>query len=111
MNMQTIRLMDSSAHEIATAQVTPEGEHYGGIMDLRALPPSMRALFEELEEIVNGQMFVFLDAIQEKIGALSIKAVFDNGADTFDFVLRQIGAPVQPSAQVGQVQATETCDC
>ena len=81
MNMQTIRLMDSSAHEIATAQVTPEGEHYGGIMDLRALPPSMRALFEELEEIVNGQMLSFLDDIEAKIAALGIKAVFADSSE------------------------------
>jgi hypothetical protein len=40
-------------------------------------PTELRALFEEFEEIANGQMFVFLDDIQERIGAFSIKAVFD----------------------------------
>ena len=44
-----------------------------------ARPRPASALFEEFEEVVTGQMFVFLDELQEKIGAWDIKAVFDDG--------------------------------
>ena len=34
-------------------------------------PAELRTLFDVFEEIVNGQMFVFLDDIQEKIGSVA----------------------------------------
>lgn len=63
------------------AQVADEGAYYAGTIDLRQAPASLRALFEEFEEVVNGQMFAFLDEVQERIGALSLKAVFENGPE------------------------------
>ncbi len=42
----------------------------------------MCAVFDEFEEIVNGQMFSFLDEIEGKIAVLSLKAAFDsNGSE------------------------------
>ena len=61
------------------AQVADEGGYFGGTTDLRSTPAHLRALFEEFEEIVNGQMFVFMDEIQEKIGSLPIIVVFEDG--------------------------------
>jgi hypothetical protein len=79
MQRRIVKLIDPSGNVVATAQVADEGAYYGGTINLCQTPASLRALFEEFEEIVNGQMFAFLDDIQEKIGSLSIKAVFDTG--------------------------------
>jgi hypothetical protein len=81
MSTRNVQLVDQSRNVLATARVTNEGDYYGGTIDLRPTPANVHALFDEFEEIVNGQMFVFLDAIQEKIGALRIKAVFDDGSE------------------------------
>ena len=83
MNTRTVKLIDQSRDVLAVTQVADEGDHYGGTIDLEGAPASLRALFDEFEEIVNGQMFSFLDAIQEKIGSLPIKAVFDNGREVY----------------------------
>jgi hypothetical protein len=79
MSTQRVQLVDQCRAVLATAQVTDEGGYFGGTIDLRSTPAHLRALFEEFEEIVNGQMFVFLDEIQEKIGSLPIQAVFEDG--------------------------------
>lgn len=81
MATQTVKLIDPARKVVATAQVADEGAYYGGTIDLRDTPPSLRALFEEFEEIVNGQMFAFLDDIQERIETISLKAVFDSGQE------------------------------
>jgi len=81
METRIVKLIDQSRKVVATAQVADEGAYYGGTIDLRDTPPSLRALFEEFEEIVNGQMFAFLDDIQERIGALPLKVVFDTGQE------------------------------
>ena len=79
MTLRNIRLVDPSRTVLAEARVTDEGSYFGGTIDLRDTPPELRALFDEFKEIVNGQMFAFLDAIQAKIEALRIKAVFGDG--------------------------------
>ena len=81
MQTQIVKLIDQSHTVIAIAQVADEGAYFGGTIDLRQTPASLRALFEEFEEFVNGQMFAFLDDIQERIGSLCLKAVFDTGDD------------------------------
>src|SRR4051794_33250302 len=81
MNTQCVHLVDQSRTVLAVAQVADEGGYFGGTIDLSLTPTPLRALFEEFEEIVNGQMFVFLDEIQEKIGSLFIKAIFNNGLE------------------------------
>lgn len=83
MENRTVKVIDPAHNVVAIAQVTHEGAYYGGTIDLRDTPPSLRALFEEFEEIVNGQMFAFLDDIQERIGTLSLKAVFDTGQEVY----------------------------
>lgn len=83
MKPQTANLLDPAGNVVATARVTDEGVHYGGTIDLRGTPPSLRALFEEFEENVNGQMFTFVDEVEEKIGALRLKAVFDAGHEAY----------------------------
>ena len=81
METRIVKVIDPARNVVAIAQVTDEGAYYGGTIDLRDTPPSLRQLFEEFEEIVNGQMFAFLDDIQERIGTLSLKAAFDTGQE------------------------------
>jgi hypothetical protein len=81
MDMLNVTLIDSSRKVLATARVAEEGDRYGGTIDLCCTPASVRALFAEFEEIVNGQMLSFLDEIQDKIGALSVRAVFPSGRE------------------------------
>lgn len=77
-----VRLVDESGAVLAIARVSDEGEHYGGTIDLSETPDRLIALFEEFEEVVNGQIFSVLDEVQEKIAALPIKAVFDSGIES-----------------------------
>ena len=79
MIVRHIRLINENNAELATADVTDEGDHFGGSIDLRSTPADLCKLFHEFEEIVNGQMFVFLDEIQDKISAVPIKVIFDDG--------------------------------
>jgi hypothetical protein len=83
METRAVKLIDQSRNVVAIAKVVDEGTYYGGTIDLRETPPGLRALFEEFEEIVNGQMFAFLDDIQERIGTLPLKAVFDTGQEVY----------------------------
>jgi len=81
MNARKITLIDQSRNVLATAQVADEGGYYGGTIDLRLTPADVRALFQEFEEIVNGQMFVFLDDIQGKIGSFGMKALIEDDSE------------------------------
>jgi hypothetical protein len=81
MSTRHVQLADGSRAVLAVAEVADEGDHFGGTIDLRSTPAEVRALFEEFEEIVNGQVFVLLDEIQGKIGALPIRAIFDDGLE------------------------------
>lgn len=81
MNTRMVKLIDPARTVVASAQVVEEGDHYGGTIDLQSTPAKLRTLFDQFEEIVNGQMFSFLDEIQEKIGTLAIHAVFDDGSE------------------------------
>lgn len=81
MRTQTVKLLDPSRKVVATAQIADEGAYHGGTIDLRETPAELRSLFEEFEEIVNGQMFGLLDDIQERIAARSLEAVFATGQE------------------------------
>jgi len=79
MTTQNISFLDSNRKVVATACVADCGDHFGGTIDMKAMPENLRALFEEFEEIVNGQMFAFLDDVQRKIGSHRITAQFEDG--------------------------------
>jgi hypothetical protein len=83
MKARTVRLIDATGRPLGTGQLDEQGEHFAGTLDSLALPLDMKALFEEFEEIVNGQMFSFLDAIQAKINSLGIKVIFDDGSEAY----------------------------
>jgi len=81
MNSQHVRLVDRSRNVWAEAQIVEQDDHFGGIVDLRATPGPILTLFEEFEEVVNGQMFVFLDEIQGKIDSFSFRVIFNDGVE------------------------------
>ncbi len=108
MNTRTVGLIDEYRNSLATARVVDEGEYYGGTIDLTCTPASVRALFEEFEETVNGQMFSFLDEIQEKIGALRIKVVFNDGCEAYASDLQVFPSTGDVSFKLAEVPAPRT---
>lgn len=81
MTTQPVKLIDPAGNVLAVADVLDEGAHYGGTIDLQRTPPEIEALFREFDEIVNDQMFSFLDEIEDKIAALGSRAVFPDGRE------------------------------
>lgn len=79
MNPRTVKLIDPARNVLAVARVSLQRDHYEGEIDLHALPDSAREVFNEFEEIVNGQMFSFLDEIQQKIVGLDLRILLENG--------------------------------
>src|SRR4051794_11620500 len=80
MTTQTVTFIDKDRNLLATARVVDEGTYYGGVIDLTPTPARLRALFDEFEEIVNGQMLSFLDDIQSRLDALAIQVVLVTGS-------------------------------
>ena len=76
---RTARLLDPANKLVAVMTVTEEGDHFGGTIDLASAPPAVRAVFDEYEEVVNGQMFSFLDEVQAKVAGLKLSAAFSEG--------------------------------
>src|SRR5438128_12216150 len=76
-----IYLIDPDSARIAALDVCGCGDHFEGTISLQGTPPKIRQLFEQYAEIVEGQMFSLLDAVEAKIEAMCLRAVFDNGAE------------------------------
>jgi hypothetical protein len=81
MTSHTVQLIDRARKVIATATVIAGKDCFTGQVDLRPMPAALRPKFEEYEGVVNGQMFSLLDAIEDEIGALGIRAVFGEGRE------------------------------
>lgn len=81
MTHRPTNLIDASSARVAALDVRFHDGHFEGAISLDATPPHLRQLFEQFEEIVEGQMFSLLDEIEEKIGAIPLRAVFDDGAE------------------------------
>jgi hypothetical protein len=76
---QRVTLIDQGWQVVATAQVAEQDSTCIGRINLSSMPAELRRLFEEYEEIVNTHTFSLLDEIEEQIGALHLKAVFEDG--------------------------------
>ena len=74
-----VKLIDPSRQVLAVGQGVVNHDRFEGQVDARALSPSLYRIFQEYEEIVNGQIFSLLDEMEERIRALGIKAVLDGG--------------------------------
>ncbi len=83
MDSQQVRLIDMNRNVVAQGEVKNEGNHFGGTIDLGAMPHLIQSLFAEFEEIVNGQMFTLLDVVQEAIENLDLTVIFRGGHETF----------------------------
>ncbi|HUR53591.1 MAG TPA: hypothetical protein VMZ71_05650 [Gemmataceae bacterium] len=99
-----LRFFDRNGRVLATGRATDEGGYLGGTADWSAAPAPVLALFAEFEEVVDGQMFAFLDDVQRRIQALGITAAFDGGGaidltdlqvfpSTGDFSFRLVPVP------------------
>ncbi len=76
---QCITLIDQGRQVVATAQVAEQDGSFIGQINLRSMPVPLQRLFKEYEEFVNTHMFSCLDEIEEKVEALHLKVVFEDG--------------------------------
>lgn len=83
MNLHNVKLIDSSRQVVAVAQLAVAENAYRGQIDLGRMPADLRTLFNEFEDVVNGQMFSLADEVEDKIASLGIRAVFDNGREYY----------------------------
>jgi hypothetical protein len=81
MTDQTITIIDQAGHAVATAQVAERWGDFAGPIDLSPMPVALRKMFEQYEEIVNGQMFGLLDEIEQQIGDFALRVVFGEGPE------------------------------
>src|SRR3954454_16462119 len=81
MTSRPLYLIDQTSTKIATLDVQLSGDHFEGTILLDLTPPQLRQLFEQFEEIVEGQMFSLLDDVEEKIEAVRFRVVFENSAE------------------------------
>lgn len=81
MTMQPIYLIDQASVRVADLNVSLVGHLYRGTISFDVTPAKLKRLFEEFEELVEGQVFNLADEIEEKIGELSLRVVFANGSE------------------------------
>ena len=81
MTHKPLYLVDQSDGNVATLDVQFRDDHYEGSISLDATPTQLRQLFEQFEEVVEGQMFSLLDDIEEKIGTMTLRVRFDDGEE------------------------------
>ncbi|ETW97719.1 MAG: hypothetical protein ETSY2_44110 [Candidatus Entotheonella gemina] len=84
---QFVRLIDQERRVVATAQVVERDGIFAGQMDLKPMPVLLQQLFKEYEEIINTQMFSYLDEIEEQIEMLHLKGTFEDG---YEFILTDV---------------------
>ena len=77
---ETIRLMDSSCRIVATARVERNGRQFVGTIEFDTVPPDIRCKFEDLEALVEQQVFSLTDEIEDEIAALGMRVGFEDGA-------------------------------
>lgn len=79
MSLHPVRLIDRSSAKIADLDVALTGDRYSGTICLEETPPQLQRLFEQFEEMVEGQMFGLADEIEAEIEAIGPSVVFANG--------------------------------
>ena len=80
MSSQRVTIIDQSRQVVATAKVSEQDGCFAGRIDLSPMPATLQHQFQEYEEMVNQQMFSFLDDLEAKIERLFLKAVFADGS-------------------------------
>ncbi len=74
-----LEIIDPFQNVVATVRVTEDAGRFFGTIDLSSAPEAMRRTFARYEEIVNGQMFSYLDDIEQQIDALRLRAQVADG--------------------------------
>ncbi|MBO0700565.1 MAG: hypothetical protein J2P46_19365 [Zavarzinella sp.] len=82
MSQRTGYLKDQSSDQVASFAVVPVGDRYEGTITLARTPLDLRRLFDEYEELVEGQVFSRLNNIEERIAARRLRVVFDDGTES-----------------------------
>jgi hypothetical protein len=80
MTHRPLYLIDQTAANVAALDVSPVGDHFKGTISLKSTPPQLKRLFDEYEEIVEGQILSLLDEIEQKICKIHFRAIFENGS-------------------------------
>lgn len=78
-----IDLFVQGHNRVAVLNVTFTGTHFEGTISLEQTPPHFKRLFEEYEEVVEGQMFSLLDQVEEKIGVIPFKVSYEDGTEAY----------------------------
>jgi hypothetical protein len=82
MQFQRAYLLDPSSAKVATLDVTQIGDLYSGTICLDSTPPELIDLFQQFEEMVEGQVFNIADEIEERIEEFRLRVAFENGLGT-----------------------------
>lgn len=67
------RLLDRFGVTVGVVCVSEESGFCSGEVELDVMPEFMVSIFRRYEEIVNGQMFSFLDEIEAEIAQIGIR--------------------------------------
>ncbi len=81
MTPKPISIIDQNANRVAPVDVVLCGDHYEGHISLASTPPHLKQLFEQFEEVVEGQMFSLLDGVIEKIEHARLRVVYEDGTE------------------------------
>jgi hypothetical protein len=82
MSQRTGYLKDQASNRVASLAIAPVGDRYEGTIALGGTPADLRKLFEEYEELVEGQILSRLDDIEGRIAARKLRVIFDDGAES-----------------------------
>jgi hypothetical protein len=82
MTQRPLYLTDASGARLAALAVSAVGDRFEGTIQADQLPDDLRRLFAEFEEVVEGQMFSFLDQVEDRIRAARLRVVWEDGAST-----------------------------
>ncbi len=101
-----IHLVDESSAPVAQLDVQLRDGVFEGTIHLESTPPSMRKLFEQYEECVEGQMFSLLDDLEDRLAALRLRAILSDGTEA-DVVNLQV-YPSRQSVSLSICQPAKT---
>src|SRR5688500_10032905 len=81
MTSNPLFLIDETGARVAALDVQFRDDHYEGTISLAGTPRGLRRLFFKFEAIVEQQMIYLRDDIEEKIAALRLRVLFDDGSE------------------------------
>lgn len=101
---RSLYLIDPSAACVASLDVAPVGDHFEGTLSLAPSAADLERLFEEYEEIVEGQVFSLLDEVEQKVTAARLRFAFEGGCATEVYDLQVFPSTRAVSFKIRQPQ-------